>query len=337
MGATRSDGRVTTSSEISPMKSQLKKIGKKFFNPFGNQKTDYTEKLSEIAHFANEAKNGRYYPLGDGLILTTIYTGQIIAVDPSDLSLAPHLILKGEWEKELTQRCEAIVSKMKNPVIFDVGANFGWYGLTLSRFSSHSTVHFFEANPEIANLLSKTVLVNALPLRSQINNLAVSDQSGQVLCLEVPRLHKGSSSICGFNLDLSKYYEAKDDFSSFEVTSTSLDDYCQLNSVPAIDFMKIDVEGAEEKVIVGAENTIRQSGNLAIMLEWNIGRYTNKMLTILKCFDFCAAFNRDGSWTDLSEELRLAGDIAAFERITSSKLNTSKNHYDLFFGKKSLS
>jgi|LauGreDrversion4_2_1035121.scaffolds.fasta_scaffold14019_2 FkbM family methyltransferase len=318
------------------MKTQLRKIGKKLFSSFNDQESNFTDMLSNIAHLANEAKNGRYYPLSDGSILTTIYTGQIIAVDPSDLSLAPHLILKGEWEKELTQRCETIVSKMENPVIFDVGANFGWYGLTLSRFSNHSTIHFFEANPDIANLLSKTVLVNGLPLRAEINNLAVSDQSGEVLCLEVPKLHKGSSSICGFSVDLSQYYEAKEDFSKFEVTSTSLDEYCQSKAIHAVDFMKIDVEGAEEKVVAGAEKTIRRSENLAIMLEWNIGRYTDTMLDIMQCFQFCAAHNRDGDWTDLSEELRLARNISTLEGSISSKLNTSNNHYDLFFGKKSL-
>lgn len=318
------------------MKRLVKKITTKLFNPSSTLKTGYAEKLNDIAHLANEAKNGRYYPLSDGSILTTTYTGQIIAVDPGDLSLAPHLILKGEWEKELTQRCEAIVSKIDDPVIFDIGANFGWYGLTLSRFSSHSTIHLFEANPEIAKLLSITVLVNGLPLRAQINNLAVSDQSGQILCLEVPKLHKGSSSICGFNIDLSKYYETNEELSSFKIASTNIDDYCKLKGVSRIDFMKIDVEGAEEKVVLGAENVIRQSEDLTIMLEWNIGRYSDKMLQILKYFQFCAAFDHEGVWTDLSGELRLASDVKNLEALVSSKLNTSKNHYDLFFGKKCL-
>jgi hypothetical protein len=60
------------------------------------------------------------------------------------------------------------------------------------------------------------------------------------------------------------------------------------------------------------------------------------MLDIMQCFQFCAAHNRDGDWTDLSEELRLARNISTLEGSISSKLNTSNNHYDLFFGKKSL-
>ena len=319
------------------MKNAPKAYIKKLRNAIGSKAINYMDKLNDIAHLANEAKNGRYYELGDGSILTTIYTGQIMAVDQHDLSLAPHLILKGEWEKELTQRCEMIVREMENPVIFDVGANFGWYGLILSRFSSNSTVHFFEANPDIAALLSKTVLVNGLPLRAKINNLAVSDQSGQALYLEVPKLHKGSSSICGFNHDLSEYYENKEDFSRFEVTSIMLDDYCKTHSILSVDFMKIDVEGAEEQVVAGATDTIARSSNLAIMLEWNIGRYTNKMIEVLKSFSLCGAINCNGDWTDLSDELQQTNGVAQFEKLVSNRLNTKRNHYDLFFSKKALS
>lgn len=322
---------------VPSLKNALKTIARKFRKALGDEATNYSDKLNDIAHLANEAKNGRAYELGDGVILTTIYTGQIIAVDQNDLSLAPHLILKGEWEKELTQRCEVIVREIENPVIFDVGANFGWYGLTLSRFSSGSTVHFFEANPDITKLLTKTALVNGLPLRAKINNLAVSDLSGEVLCLEVPKLHKGSSSICGFNLDLSDYYENKDDISKFEVSSISLDDYCNTHSIHAIDFMKIDVEGAEEKVVFGAAGIIAKSTNLAIMLEWNIGRYSDRMLEILKSFNSCGAINKNGDWTDLSRELQCTSSITSFEETVSKRLNSQKKYYDLFFGKKSLS
>jgi FkbM family methyltransferase len=318
------------------MKNAPKDFIKKILNALNNQSMDYMDKLNDIAHLANEAKNGRYYELGDGSILTTIYTGQILAVDQHDLSLAPHLILKGEWEKELTQRCEMIVREMENPVIFDIGANFGWYGLTLSRFSSNSHIHFFEANPDISTLLSKTVLVNGLPLRAKINNLAVSDKSGQALYLEVPKLHKGSSSVCGFNHDLSEYYENKEDFSRFEVKSIKLDDYCKTHSIHAIDFMKIDVEGAEEKVIIGATDIVSKSTNLSIMLEWNIGRYTDKMTAALKCFNSCGAINCQGDWIDLSSDLRETSSVAQFEELVSKRLNTKGKHYDLFLSKKKL-
>ena len=55
--------------------------------------------LEEIAAFANDAKNGLFYHSGQDVILTAIFTGQIIAVDRRDVSLAPHLIINGMWEE----------------------------------------------------------------------------------------------------------------------------------------------------------------------------------------------------------------------------------------------
>lgn len=313
------------------MKNTIKAIAKKLLQRVNNRGFNHARALEDIAHHANEAKNGRYYELGNGTILTMIYTGQIIAVDQNDLSLAPHLILKGEWEKELTDRCEMLVRSLESPVIFDVGANFGWYGLTLSRFSSTSTVHYFEANPDITNLLSKTVLVNGLPLRAKINNLAVSDKSGEQLSLKVLRMHKGSSSIFGFNLNLEKYYESEDAITTFKVESTSIDDYCKINAIGSIDFMKVDVEGAEEKVIVGAKETIAKSNRLSMMLEWNAGMYTEEMLRVLKAFKSCGGLDHEGNWQDLSAELKGAKDINNYERLVSSRLNSQENRHDLFF------
>lgn len=308
-------------------------IAEKLLKTLDDRLHDISEKVNEVACFANDAKNGRHYSLGDGTILTTIYSGQIIAVDQSDLSLAPHLILKGEWEKELTQKCESIVHDLESPVIFDIGANFGWYGLTLSRYSSKSTVHFFEANPEIIQLLEKTVLVNGLPLRSKINNLAVSDKSGQILHLDVLKHHKGSSTTCGFSQDLTKFYENRDEMSHFDVSSISIDDYCKSNSISAIDFMKIDVEGAEEKVVKGAKGIIEASKELNIMLEWNIGAYTDDMIEILKAFKSCHGMDGGGRWIDLSSELREAHTVLGFEELISSRLSIIRSHHDLFFGK----
>jgi hypothetical protein len=70
------------------------------------------------------------------------------------------------------------------------------------------------------------------------------------------------------------------------------------------------------------------------MLEWNIGRYTNKMIEVLKSFSLCGAINCNGDWTDLSDELQQTNSVAQFEKLVSNRLNTKSNHYDLFFSKK---
>jgi FkbM family methyltransferase len=292
------------------------------------------ERLREIASFADDAKNGRHYHAGDDSILTTIYTGQIIAVDRRDMSLAPHLILSGKWEMELSRRCESIVQEIKRPVIFDVGANFGWYGLILSRYCPDSQVHFFEANPSIVPLLQKTVLVNGLALRSSINNCAVSSGSDESLILSIPRLHKGSSSVSGFSQSLEKYYEGADDVEEVAIQSITLDDFCNRNSIDSIDFLKIDVEGFEGRVLSGSRQVIKSSPRLAIMMEWNKRRYEDDLLTILKEFRRCEGLGAEGSWVDLSPVLSKSDSIESFEEGAGNYLGKAeKNWYDLIFFK----
>jgi FkbM family methyltransferase len=290
-------------------------------------------KITQIASFANEARNGRHYLADNDTILTTLYTGQIIAVDRTDISLTPHLVLKGEWEMELTRICELIIQTMSAPIILDIGANVGWYGLVLSRFTPSATVHFFEANPTLTKLLKKSVLVNGLALRSTINQNAVSNASGQSLTLSIPEMHKGSASTSGFNVDLSLFHEESSAIQRIKVPTISIDDYRLKHSLPTVDFMKLDVEGAEDHVLLGSENTIRSSESLVIMMEWNRGQYSPDLLAILKMFSWCGCLDNDGLWQDLSEELHMAESVMCFEEMVATRAGQSRRHFDLFFGK----
>lgn len=290
-----------------------------------------SSKLQEIAAFANSAKNARHYHAGQDVVMSCIFTGQIIAVDRRDISLAPHLILNGMWEEALTKYCQELVAQKANPIIFDVGANFGWYGLTLSRFSGGSTVHFFEANPSMIPLLHKTVLVNGLALRSRVINCAVSSSSGENVEIHIPSMHKGSASTKAFNLDLADYHENLADVDVCIVNGISLDDYCSSAGISSVDFIKLDVEGGEGDVLIGAKKTIANSGELVIMMEWNRRRYADAILPILKVFGKCQTLQENGEVIDLSPVLAGSSTVAEFEAAIERQTGQKTSHFDLFF------
>jgi len=291
--------------------------------------------LHEISFFSNDTKNARWYYAGDNTILTTIYSDQIIAVDRRDVSLAPHLILKGVWEMDLTQKCEILIRQTSNPVIFDVGANFGWYGLVLSRFSANSSIHFFEANPNLIKLLQKTTLVNGLALRSTINNLAVSERSGETFELSIQKHHLGSSSIQQFSdSQLICYHENPEDLQRVRVQSMSLDDYCNAASIAEINFLKIDVEGVEASVLKGATEVISRSSDLTIMMEWNKSCYTDDVLQIVSQFRTCEGKHHSGRWVELSAALKDSDTVHDFEQTLDTILSdTTRSAFDLIFRK----
>lgn len=283
--------------------------------------------LRDIASYSNQAKNGLHYHAGNNVSFTLIYTGQIICVDRRDISLAPHLILQGIWEMELTQACERFIRKRESPTIFDVGANFGWYGLVLSRFSPASNVHFFEANPSIAPLINNTIQLNGLRGRAHVNNNAVSDSSGQNLRLHVPTALKGSASLQAFNEWLS---DIADTISTFDVQSITLDDYCRNQGITEIDFLKIDVEGHEAHVLRGAQETLKNSQSCGLMMEWNCERYPAEIFDLLGSFRFCRGMRSDGSFADLTHYFRNSSTITDFEDAARVALSRHEQ-FDLLF------
>lgn len=265
--------------------------------------------------------------------MTTIYTDQIIAVNRNDLSLAPHLILKGVWEMELSRKCEHLVASTVEPVIFDVGANYGWYGLILSRFSAASSVHFFEANPNLVELIKKTISVNGLVARAHIEHSAVGFADGATLTLNVPRFHMGSASCKSFRPEvLSQVFESEAEVQTFQVNTCSLDQSCETKGISSIDFMKIDVEGAEENVLLGAKNIIEKSSRLNIMMEWN-RCYSDKIMEVVKGFSGCEGLALNGQFVNLSQILCDSSTVLDFESRVSSLLSKPSSAFDLFFMK----
>ena len=208
------------------------------------------EIIKETAFFSNCAKNGLHYQYDEETIFSKIYTGQIISVLKSDLSLSQHLILSGIWEIELTQKIEDIIPKNKPITIYDVGANFGWYGLILSRFNSESSIHFFEANPNLTKNLENTIFLNGLNFRSKINQLIISDNNDGEKELIVPNKLKGSASVDRNSLESTLKSFNNDDIYNFEIFKVpikTLDKYSAENDVKEVDFIKIDVKDTKKK------------------------------------------------------------------------------------------
>jgi FkbM family methyltransferase len=96
---------------------------------------------------------------GDYTALTTTKWGAKIYVDTRDTSLAPHIMVDGDWEPWVTNAIAVHLMENKGCLFIDVGANVGWYTLLAAgMFASH--VYAFEPNPRMAQLLRKTLAVN---------------------------------------------------------------------------------------------------------------------------------------------------------------------------------
>lgn len=232
------------------------------------QSRETSIRLDQIAHSANCAKNSSWYPLNENEIVSTLYTGQHIIVDRRDLSVSPSLILHGEWELNIGQFFRSIAKP--GDVIFDIGANVGYFGIIAATENEDGHIHFFEANPSLARLIEKTCQINALSKnKSNVINRAVGRNSGDLVKFQKPKNLWGSASchpkIFSSNCEIEEIYD---------IELISIDDYCSSLYNYKCDLVKIDVEGFEEEVLYGMKKTIESNKKINILIEYTFGAYS---------------------------------------------------------------
>jgi FkbM family methyltransferase len=151
----------------------------------------------------------------------------------------------------------------KGDVFIDIGANFGLYTiLAASKAGTTGKVIAFEPGTLNFNKLKKNVLYNSQFKNIDIYNLGLSNQNSE--------------------LDLKLGGQGYDAWSSYgqpsmgeEITTEktivrTLDDFLSEKSYNRkIDLMKIDVEGWEKKVLLGAKNTLNKDDAPVLLIEFN--------------------------------------------------------------------
>lgn len=144
--------------------------------------------------------------------------------------------------------------------IVDIGANIGQFTNAVKYWYPESTVHAFEADPVTYEILTKnTNLKNVY-----VYNKALSDSKGVFNFYRAPL--SGMSS-------LIKTVENQEQI----VVETDTVDSA-LKDINEIDILKIDVEGAELKVLKGAYNTLKKTKYL--LLEISFDRNTENITNL---------------------------------------------------------
>jgi FkbM family methyltransferase len=146
-----------------------------------------------------------------------------------------------------------------NPVVLDIGANFGIYSVLIASSSESSQVHSFEPVPHTVSLLRSNVDRNGVGARITINNVAVGSEPGNLL-ITTDR-YAGNYLLVGNSYDGNVQ----------EVSVIRLDDYVAEKGLQRVDFIKCDVEGAELLVMKGASKVLtcmRPIVMLEIAEEW---------------------------------------------------------------------
>jgi FkbM family methyltransferase len=166
------------------------------------------------------------------------------------------LFFLGEYEKAITNlvidllQNEIVNTRRPAPVFLDVGANFGWYTTLFQKYAgTNGQVHSFEPVPSIFSSLTKNYELMGSPENVFINNLALGDKVGEITVNLFEGLSTGHASISTQN---------RDDAISFKCQMTTFDSYLDKHKITHVDFVKVDIEGAEMMFLTGAEKLFMQ-------------------------------------------------------------------------------
>jgi FkbM family methyltransferase len=170
------------------------------------------------------------------------------------------IILSGFYELGLSRLI--LQQAKKGGILMDVGANYGYYSLLWAGQNPQNQVIAFEASPKNIKPLTHNINKNRLPQSIRIEPIAVSDYTGSISFSMMDE--EGQTGWGGIS--------AKPKEQDIVVPCITLDDYCKTNTITQIDFLKIDVEGADTMVLRGAKNLLKNHQIKMIAFEENIER-----------------------------------------------------------------
>jgi FkbM family methyltransferase len=154
-----------------------------------------------------------------------------------------------------------VLTKMKNPVVFDVGANEGEYAKLVLKFNDEAEIHTFEPQPYTFSRLEKLSRKKGV----HTANLALGDRSGRIALYDYDQT--GSPHASPVQGVIKKTWKKEE--KEFKVNVEKLDNYAKNKNVGKIDLLKIDTEGYEYKVIKGASEFISKGKVSVIQIEFN--------------------------------------------------------------------
>lgn len=159
---------------------------------------------------------------------------------------------------------KSLLSTVKTPVIFDVGA---YIGVTVEQYLSEfsgAKIHAFEpTEASFAKLKSKHTATTSVVC----NKLAVTNRDGETTF----NMNEFSpTNSCLPTDDQADSYWGEhllDTNNVVTVKTTTIDSYCRRNKVERINLLKIDVQGAELSVLGGSKGMIENKNIDVIYLE----------------------------------------------------------------------
>lgn len=135
-------------------------------------------------------------------------------------------------------------------LIIDIGAHIGLFSVIAAQVTGKTgKVYAFEPAPGTIALLQKTVVINHEEQVIETIQKAVGKENGKITFFVSDNQADNSNSLVNYKEDRALH--------GIDVAVTSIDNFVEEKKLTRLDFIKIDVEGAEYDTLQGAANTLK--------------------------------------------------------------------------------
>jgi FkbM family methyltransferase len=179
--------------------------------------------------------------------------------------------------------CRYYIPK-KDDVVVDIGAGIGTETLFFNeKIQNQGKIYAIEASKSSYEKLVGLCVKNGIK-NSENFNIAITDNNQKVWIEETEN----------YQVDF-----INNDERGIEVDGLTLDSFIKQNKIEQIDFLKVNIEGAELQMIDGMKDTIRVTKNIAVschdFLFDDDRQIKKKMSDFLKRNNFELSFNETGN------------------------------------------
>ena len=235
-----------------------------------------------------------------------LYTNQYIYNYGKTDYISESIIYNKCWEPNISNIFDNIIKNntKSQSVVFDIGCNIGYFSILCAKNTNISNIFSIDANIDNINILNMSCILNGIN-KIQPYNLCISDISGQLYTAGNKEFAKNVGNIGGINYIKTTNFIPNDDF----ISTITIDELINKNSITDIIIMKIDIEGGELNALRGALNTLKTNiiKNIIIEISPTFNNDSADILQILKNNNYnlfniphleCGTYNDDTNFVN---------------------------------------
>jgi FkbM family methyltransferase len=230
------------------------------------------------------------------VVETEMHLGYRMMVDLRTLTEA-QVAYTHDYDTQEIRSCLRLLPA--DSVILDVGANIGFWTVPMAlMLNAEGQIHAFEPLPGNCNRLRENVTLNGIEHFVHIHEMGLSDEPATLeISLREDFARGSQTGNAAIVID-----ETDRQFRCTTIAVDTLDDIFDSLHVTRLDFVKIDIEGHEDRFLAGAGSVISRFRPI-IFVEINEHYYQRRGIDVderfqswLSSFNYVCAFPTSQGW-----------------------------------------